>query len=102
MRRAHSEFTVTAEEWRPRLARHARLRYDRRSGGHVLLSPERGLVLNATAADILVRCTGERTFDAIVDELTSRYQGVARELVEAEIARLLRAVDERGLLDRAD
>ena len=36
---------------RPRLAPKVRLRWDRKDGRYMLLYPERGLVLNATAAD---------------------------------------------------
>jgi pyrroloquinoline quinone biosynthesis protein D len=92
---------MSTSEWHPRLARRARLRFDPKSGQHVLLSPERGLVLNATAADILRRCNGDYTVDAIADELAGRYEGVARETLEADIKQVLRVVSERGLLDRA-
>ena len=40
---------------RPRLAGKARLRFDRRSARHLLLYPERGLVLSPTAAEIRAR-----------------------------------------------
>ncbi len=92
---------MRAPEWRPRLARHARLRYDRRSGLHVLLSPERGLVLNPSAADILRCCNGELTVDAILDELGRRYEGVARDVMEIQVKGLLGMMSERGLLERA-
>ena len=36
----------------------ARLRFDRKSSRYMLLYPERGLVLNPTAADVLQRCDG--------------------------------------------
>ena len=58
---------------RPRLAAKARLRFDRKSSRYMLLYPERGLVLNPTAADVLERCTGERTVTSIVDELAQKY-----------------------------
>ena len=40
---------------RPCLAPKARLRFDRKSSRYMLLYPERGLVLNPTAADVLQR-----------------------------------------------
>jgi pyrroloquinoline quinone biosynthesis protein D len=55
---------------RPRLARGARLRFDRVSGQHLLLSPERGLLLNETAAEIVFACRGSRTVAQIVSELS--------------------------------
>jgi coenzyme PQQ biosynthesis protein PqqD len=83
---------------RPRLAAKARLRFDRKSGRTMLLYPERGLVLNATATDILALCTGERTVEAIVDELVARYAGEPREAVEREVHAFLASLAERGLL----
>ena len=43
---------------RPTLTRKARLRFDRISGEYLLLSPERGLILNGPASEILRLCTG--------------------------------------------
>ena len=39
----------------------------------MLLYPERGLVLNATAADVVKLCTGEHTVAAIVERLAEKY-----------------------------
>jgi len=55
---------------RPRLAAKARLRWDRKAERFMLLYPERGLVLNPTAADVVRLCTGELTVGAIVEQLT--------------------------------
>src|SRR5947209_5700763 len=54
---------------RPRLAAKARLRFDKRESKHILLYPERGLLLNDTAAAILQACDGSRTLDEIVEVL---------------------------------
>ena len=51
----------------PKLAKKARLRFDRHSGGHMLVYPERGLALNETAAEIAKRCDGTRTLAQISD-----------------------------------
>jgi coenzyme PQQ biosynthesis protein PqqD len=53
----------------PRLTRAARLRFDQRMQSYVLLSPERGLRLNASAAAVLERCTGAHTVPQIVSSL---------------------------------
>ena len=39
----------------PRLSQAARLRFDRQSDSYVLLSPERGLRLNQSAAEVVRR-----------------------------------------------
>jgi len=83
---------------RPRLAAKARLRWDRKDGRHMLLYPERGLVLNATAADVVQLCTGEHTVAAIIDRLAEKYTAQSREALEREVAAFLAAMAERGLI----
>jgi pyrroloquinoline quinone biosynthesis protein D len=48
---------------RPRLARKARLRRDPIDGRLVLLAPERGLVLNDSAASIVELCDGRQVVE---------------------------------------
>ena len=83
---------------RPRLAPKARLRFDRKSGRYLVLYPERGLVLNPTASDILQLCTGEHTVETIVDRLVAKYVMEPREAVERQVAEFLAAMAERGLV----
>jgi hypothetical protein len=54
---------------RPKLSNAARLRYDAPTRSYVLLSPERGLRLNETASEVVLRCTGELTVREIATEL---------------------------------
>ncbi len=67
---------------------------------YMLLYPERGLVLNATAADVLQRCDGERTVGAIVEELAQKY-GHEPPAVEREVMDFLRTLADRGLVQAA-
>jgi pyrroloquinoline quinone biosynthesis protein D len=60
---------------RPRLATGARLRYDEVREEHLLLVPEGVVRLNATAAEVLELCDGERSLDEIVGVLAARYDG---------------------------
>jgi pyrroloquinoline quinone biosynthesis protein D len=89
---------VTSADTRPRLAPKARLRFDRKSGQYMLLYPERGLVLNATASDILQLCTGEHTVEAIVDHLAAKYGTEPREVVERQVREFLASMAARGLV----
>ena len=86
---------------RPRLAAKARLRYDRKSARYMLLSPERGLVLNPTAADVLQRCDGERTVGSIVAELARQY-GHDVPKVEREVLDFLQTMADRGLVQATE
>ncbi len=83
---------------RPKLASKARLRWDRREEKHLLLYPERGLLLNATAAEIVRCCTGEHTIAGIVSQLGEKYPGKAREELEAEVLQFLDQMVSRGLV----
>ena len=83
---------------RPRLAAKARLRFDRKSTRYMLLYPERGLVLNPTAADIVQLCTGEHTVGAIVERLAAKYGMKPREAIEQEVLTFLDAMAARGLV----
>jgi len=81
----------------PRLAAKAKLRFDRKAGKTMLLYPEKGLVLNDTAADVLKLCTGERTVRSIVDELAKKYNQDSS-VIEREVLVLLNSMTERGLV----
>jgi len=83
---------------RPKLADKARLRHDRKTGSTMLLYPERGLELSATAADILRLCTGEHTVEAIVERLSTKYEGQPREVVEREVDAFLGSMLDRALV----
>ena len=92
---------ITAES-RPTLATKARLRWDRQASRYMLLYPERGLVLNPTAADVVQLCTGEHTVGAIVQQLAQKYAPEPAENVEREILALLDRLANRGLIKSAD
>ena len=64
----------------------------------MLLYPERGLVLNATAADVAQLCTGEHTVETIVEKLAQTYTTQTREALEQEIVSFLGRLAERGLV----
>ena len=92
-----SERAITAES-RPIVASKARLRWDAQSSRHLLLYPERGLILNPTAADVIQLCTGEHTVGAIVDRLAAKYAPQPRETVEREVLTFLANMADRGLI----
>jgi coenzyme PQQ biosynthesis protein PqqD len=91
---------VISADSRPRIASKARLRYDRKTERTMLLYPEKGLVLNPTAAEIAKLCTGEHTVAAIVERLAAQY-GKDAAAIESEVMKFLTALAERGLLHEA-
>ncbi|HEX6714518.1 MAG TPA: pyrroloquinoline quinone biosynthesis peptide chaperone PqqD [Thermoleophilaceae bacterium] len=80
---------------RPRLVTGARLRYDEVREEHLLLIPEGAVRLNPTAAEVLELCDGERSLDAIVGELATRYGGAD---LRADVQELVDAMVQRGLV----
>jgi coenzyme PQQ biosynthesis protein PqqD len=94
---ARAELTVPPDA-RPRLAPKARLRPDRHSGRTMLLYPERGLELNETAREIVIRCTGSATVADIVGELSGLPGAPPSEALAAEVGAFLQALADRGLL----
>ena len=87
-----------AADARPRLAPKVRVRWDRKDERYMLLYPERGLVLNATAADVAKLCTGEHTVAAIIERLAEKYAPHPADAVEREVQAFLHAMVERGLI----
>jgi coenzyme PQQ biosynthesis protein PqqD len=90
---------MISDDFRPRLAEKAKLRYDRHSDRHMLLYPEKGLALNPTATEIVKLCTGEKTVREIVNDLATRYEGPSKENLEREVFGFLEALASRGLVE---
>ena len=83
---------------RPRLAPKVRLRFDKISQRHMLVYPDKGMVLNPSAAAIAELCTGAHTLAEIVDRLHGAAAGCAREDIERDARAFLDALAERALV----
>ena len=92
---------MIADDARPTLAAKVRLRWDRRASRYMLLYPERGLVLNATGADIVQLCTGEHTVGGIVDQLAGKYAREPADVAQ-QVQTFLARLAERGLIRCGD
>lgn len=82
---------------RLKLAPKARVRFDARDEKWVLLSPERGLVLNESAARVVELCDGTRTVDAIVDALVAAHDG-DRATIARDVDDLVAMLRARALI----
>ena len=88
-----SERPKVCDDSVPALRRGVRLRFDEARSAWVLLAPERVLMPDEIAVEILKRCDGKAAVSAIVDDLARTF--------EAEPAQV--AGDVRGFLqDLAD
>jgi coenzyme PQQ biosynthesis protein PqqD len=81
-----------------RLAPKARLRFDRLRQQHMLLYPERGLVLSASAADIVALLAETCAVSAIVEQMVAKYGERNRAAVARDVLELLRDLADRGLI----
>lgn len=87
-----------------KLAPKTKLRLDPKTGKHILLYPEKGLLLNATGAAILQRCTGEHALSEIIAQLAAEFPGAPdagqgqAELLRLEVLAFVQGLLDRGLL----
>jgi len=83
---------------RPRLPRGVRLMHSEAQGGWVLLAPERVFKADNITVEILKRCTGTATLDAIVDDLAKAFTA-PRERIHADVVKLLGSLADKKLLE---
>jgi len=92
-------------EDRPKLAKKARMKWDEREKKFMLLYPERGLLLNDTAAEIVKMCDGAHSAVEIIDALVAQVNHESTEkqadraIVERDVMDLLAKLRERKLLE---
>ena len=73
----------------PKLASKVRLKYDKVREKHLLLLPEKVVVLNETAASILSLCDGSRTVHNIAERLRVSLQAKTEATNKGELPDLL-------------
>ena len=83
---------------KPHLPRGVRLRRDEARAQWQLLAPERVLQLDPIAAEILQRCTGTATLDAIVDELAKTF-AADRERINTDVRAMIAGLVDKKVLD---
>ncbi len=83
----------------PRLAKKARLQFDRHGQKHMILYPERGLELNDAAAAIAKKLDGARSVAVIATELAAEHEGSRRELIEKDVLAFVSLLAAKGLLE---
>ncbi len=83
---------------RPRLANGVRLTYSQGQGSWILLAPERLFKADAIAMEILRRCTGELTFEAILAELAAQFS-TSPEQIAGDVNALLSRLAAGRLLE---
>jgi pyrroloquinoline quinone biosynthesis protein D len=82
----------------PRFSRGVRLRYDDVRSQWMLLAPERILKPGGSALEILKRCDGRATLDAIIDDLAQLF-GAERAEVARDVCEFLRGLAAKRMLE---
>lgn len=82
---------------RPALPRFVKLKFDRTRDIWVLLAPERVLVPDATAVEVLQLCDGATTLAAIAEALARKYDA-PQDRIASDVATMLDALAAKGFL----
>lgn len=90
----------------PKLATKARLKFDKVREKHLLLLPEKVVVLNETAASILILCDGSQTVRTIVERMRNSLEAGTEtnetstlpdfKTMEEDISEFLQEMAEQG------
>jgi pyrroloquinoline quinone biosynthesis protein D len=81
----------------PALPRGVKLRFDQARNAWVLLAPERVLMPDEVAVEILKRCDGKRTVAAVVDDLATSF-AAERAQIETDVNAFLQDLADKGML----
>ena len=82
----------------PRLAPGVRLKDDKARGQTVLLAPERVLVPDATAVEVLQRLECRQTVAQLSEMLAAEYDAPA-ETIQADVLEMLADLAEKGFIE---
>ena len=92
-----SERPPIGDEAVPALARGVRLRFDKARNAWVLLAPEKVLMPDQVAVEILKRCDGKAQVAAIVDDLAVAFSA-DRDQVAADVRAFLQDLADKGII----
>jgi len=81
----------------PALPRGVRLRFDQARDAWVLLAPERVLMPDPVAVEILKRCDGKASVAAIVDDLATAF-AAERAQIESDVIAFLQDLADKGMV----
>lgn len=81
----------------PRLKTHVRLQFNEPRGRWIVQAPERVLMPDEIAVNVLKRCDGIANVSAIADALALQY-GAPREVVERDVLEMLQDLADKGII----
>jgi len=80
-----------------RFAPHAKFRFDEVRQAWIVLAPERLLLPDEQAVEILQMVDGERTVDSIIDDLARRYEA-PRDVIAGDVVKMLQDLIDKKVL----
>jgi len=89
-----------SEASRPKLSRHAKLKFDETRQVWVILAPERVLAPDEIAVEVLQLCDGVRSVSDMIDQLTAKY-AAPREAIANDVVAMLQDLADKGFLTEA-
>jgi pyrroloquinoline quinone biosynthesis protein D len=92
-----SERPRVHDEVVPALARGVKLRFDKARDAWVLLAPEKVLMPDQIAMEILKRCDGKATMAEIIEDLAATFSA-DRDQVAGDVRAFLQDLADKGML----
>ena len=89
-----------SETSRPKLPRHAKLKFDETRQVWVILAPERVLAPDEIAVEVLQLCDGQRRVAEILDLLADKY-AAPRDAIATDVIAMLQDLADKGFLTEA-
>ena len=80
-----------------RFAPHTKFRFDEVRQAWIVLAPERLLLPDEQAVEILQLVDGDRTVDGVIDELVRRYDA-PREIIAGDVVKMLQDLVDKKVL----
>ena len=80
------ETTAIPDDIRPRLAPHFVFRWEASQDSYILLYPEGLIKLNQSAGEILKRCDGQSSTEAIIAGLQAAFPGTDADIADSTLA----------------
>lgn len=82
----------------PRLPRHVKFRFDETRKQWIILAPERVLMPDEIATEILHLCDGTASVGAISDALAAKF-AAPRDIVGHDVVRMLQDLADKGVIE---
>ena len=82
---------------RLRFPAHVKFRHDETRGRYVVLAPERLLLPDDNAVEILKLIDGERSVAAVIDDLARRFDA-PRDVISGDVLAMLQDLADKGVL----